>query len=71
MKYSEYIMRNVRERLGLEPDDTSEDDRVEEMSSYEVIDHYLKWEGIIGYTHEIISLVTEVKGKETHYGTFI
>lgn len=58
-KYSEFIMRNVRQNLGLEKDDTSRDDEVMEMSGYEILDRYLKWEGIIGYAGDILNVVSE------------
>lgn len=37
---------------------------VMEMSNYELIDKWLRWEGIIGYTEDIISAVLDVHGVE-------
>lgn len=37
---------------------------VMEMSNYELIDKWLTWEGIIGYTEDIISAVLDVHGVE-------
>lgn len=37
---------------------------VMEMSNYELIDNWLTWEGIIGYTEDIISAVLDVHGVE-------
>ena len=58
-KYSYTIMKRVRQRLGLDENDTSRDAEIESMSGYEILDHYLKWEGIIGYTDEILDVVIE------------
>ena len=58
-KYSYTIMKRVRQRLGLDENDTSRDAEIESMSGYEILDHYLKWEGISGYTHNIIRVVRE------------
>lgn len=59
-KYPPYIMRNVRENLGLESDDTSKDREINEMDKRRVLDAYLTWEGIIGYTYEIISIIEDI-----------
>lgn len=59
-KYPEYIMRNVRENLGLESNDTSKDREINEMDKIRVLDAYLTWEGIIGYTYEIISIIEDI-----------
>ena len=46
-------------------DDAEYDEQeVMEMSNYELIDKWLTWEGIIGYTEDIISAVLDVHGVE-------
>ena len=46
-------------------DETEYDEQeVMEMSNYELIDKWLTWEGIIGYTEDIISAVLDVHGVE-------
>lgn len=46
-------------------DDAEYDEQeVMEMSNYELIDAWLTWEGIIGYTEDIISAVLDVHGVE-------
>lgn len=62
MKYSNYIYNNVRQNLGLEWNDTSRDSEIDAMSPDEVLDRFWQWEGIIGYTHTIISSVFDVYG---------
>ena len=41
-----------------------DEQEVMEMSNYELIDNWLTWEGIIGYTEDIISAVLDVHGIE-------
>lgn len=60
MKYHEYIMINVRQRLGVGQSDKSMDARIEAMDPEDVWDHYLSWEGFFGWggrlhrVHELI-----------------
>lgn len=32
-------------------------EKVENMSSYQLVEAWLHWEGVIGYTHDIIEVV--------------
>lgn len=58
-KYSDFIMRAVRQNMGLEEDDTSGDAEIYEMDGEEIVDRYLTWNGIIGYTSYIIDVVSQ------------
>ena len=58
-KYSGFIMRAVRQNMGLEEDDTSRDAEIYEMDGEEIVDRYLTWNGIIGYTSYIIDVVSQ------------
>ena len=58
-QYSDFIMRAVRQNIGLEEDDTSRDEEIMEMSGEEIVDRYLTWNGIIGYTSYIIDVVSQ------------
>ena len=58
-QYSDFIMRAVRQNIGLEEDDTSRDAEIMEMSGEEIVDRYLTWNGIIGYTSDIIDVVSQ------------
>ena len=58
-KYSGYIMKNIRQNIGLDENDTSRDAEIESMSGRDILDKYLTWEGIIGYTDEILDVVIE------------
>lgn len=60
--YPEYIMKNVRQNLGLEENDTSMDKDIEVMSRKEVLERSLQWLGIIGYANRIISMVSDIYG---------
>lgn len=59
-KYNEVIMRNLRERLDLEPDDTSKDKKIMSMDKRKVFDEYLEWEGISGWTSTILSVIEDI-----------
>ena len=58
-QYSDFIMKAVRQNIGLEEDDTSRDAEIMEMSGEEIVDRYLTWNGIIGYTSDIIDVVSQ------------
>ena len=53
----ENIMRDMRERRGLDATDTSEDQEILNMSKREFLDEWLDWEGIIGYTTQIMDMI--------------
>ena len=53
----ENVMRDMRERRGLDATDTSEDKEILSMSKREFLDEWLDWEGIIGYTTKIMDMV--------------
>ena len=59
-KYPEQILKMVRQRLELAENDRSQDQKINEMSPYEVFDHCLHWEGIIGYTGTILSWFRDI-----------
>ena len=58
-QYSDFIMRAARQNIGLEEYDTSRDAEIMEMSGEEIVDRYLTWNGIIGYTYNIIDVVSQ------------
>ena len=60
--YPDYIMEKVRQRLGLEPYDTSRDSEINNMSHGTVLDHVLEWEGIIGYGYTIPGWIKDIYG---------
>ena len=53
----ESIMENLRERRGLDCMDVSWDEEILKMDGWEFLDEWLNWQGIIGYTSDIIEVV--------------
>ena len=51
------IMKDLRQRRGLDEDDTSEDQEILEMSGYEFFSEWLRWEGIYGYEDKILNVI--------------
>lgn len=58
----EWIIRNIRESRGLEPNDTSEDKEIYSMSKAEQLEAFFSYEGIIGYSDMIMEAVEEIFG---------
>lgn len=58
----EDIMEIMRQRKFLEEDDTSEDEDILSMSGYDFLHDWLEWEGIIGYTNEILEIIEMAYG---------
>lgn len=58
--YSENIMSAVRQNMYLEPDDTSHDAEIMEMPEREVLNRWFVWQGIIGYTDDVLEVVSEI-----------
>lgn len=54
-KYPENIMRRLRQRLDLKPNDTSRDDELNLYSAKEAFEECCEWEGLIGYAHTLLS----------------
>lgn len=63
-KYPEYIMYYVRQRLGLEPYDTSKDDAINAMSESEIFAHVCDWNGLIGYSNTIMIWIKDIFRKD-------
>lgn len=54
---SDDIMESLRERRGLDCMDESQDAEILKMNSWEFLDEWLNYQGIIGYTSDIIEVV--------------
>ena len=59
-KYSDSVMRNVRQAFGLRHNDTSLDEAINKMDQMEVFNQWLQCEGIFGYTHSIKEAVDNI-----------
>lgn len=67
-KYPNYIMEAVRQNLGLEKDDISKDEYINNMEESEILEKYLTWNGIIGYGNMIIELIQDIYNIELKDG---
>jgi hypothetical protein len=61
-KYPEYIMESLRQRRGLDEDDTSQDERISIMSKQRVLEEVCNWEGLINYGGTIRGWVESIYG---------
>ena len=57
--YPEHIMETLRQRIGLEEDDTSRDEELQMLTPQEALDECLEWEGIDGYTSWILNVIRD------------
>lgn len=63
-KYPEYIMCYVRQNLGLQPDDMSEDDAINAMDESEIFSRVCDWNGLLEYGDTIRVWVKDIFGKD-------
>ena len=63
-KYPEYIMCYVRQHLGLNPNDTSEDDAINAMDESEIFSRVCDWNGLLGYGDTIRVWIKDVFRKD-------
>ena len=61
-RYPEHIMKVLRQRLGLDEDDTLRDDEINIYSTSEAFEEVLNWEGILGYASEIKYWIESIYG---------
>lgn len=62
--FSESVMSRCRQRLDLEPSDTSCDADIISMSKRDLLDECLQWEGIIGYRDLILIWIQDIYNVE-------
>lgn len=58
----EYIMKDLRQRRDLDENDTSQDEEILEMYGYTFFDEWLKWNGFIGYTSDLLDAIHAAYG---------
>lgn len=69
--YPEYILKKLRERVGNNEDDTSQDEEFQEMSPEDVLNEVLEWDGICGYASTILRWIQDIyKVKLDPYGEY-
>ena len=61
-KYDEFIMRNIRERMCLEPFDKSKDAEIMKLTKRQAFKEWLEWEGLVGFSDYILEAVEEIFG---------
>lgn len=61
-KYPEYIMAILRQRLNLEPTDTSRDTEINLYTPNEAFEEVLNWEGFIGWAGTIKTWIDSIYG---------
>lgn len=59
-KYSEEILKILRESKGLEVNNESEYELLNSMTPYDILDTMLNFEGIIGYTNKIKDWIEDI-----------
>lgn len=69
-RYPEYIMKKLRQHLGLESNDTSRDDEINTYSGNEAFEGVLEWEGICGYTEFIKMWIQDIYEIDLNEYTF-
>ena len=61
-KYPEHIMEILRQRLGLDEDDTSRDDEINIYTPSEAFEEVCNWEGLLGYADTIKEWIEDIYG---------
>ena len=62
-EYPEYILRYLRQRWGMKPDDTSRDDMFQSMKPRAVFGEALIWNGLLrGWDSQIIGWIKDIYG---------
>ena len=58
----EHIMEIMRQRRYLDEYDESEDAEILAMSGLSFLEEWLEWEGIVGYTYELLQIIEMAYG---------
>lgn len=60
-KYNNDIMEAVRQRMGMEEDDTSKDDIIMKMDKEDVFREYCQWNGLLGsWYSELLTVIRNI-----------
>lgn len=63
-RYSEHIMWKIRCNLGLDGNDSSRDNEINQMSPAEALESVCNWEGLINYASTIRSWINDIYGTD-------
>ena len=66
--YSDEVMETVRQCMDLEPEDISRDSEIAKLSRLEVFEKCLNWEGIVGFSGQILAYIKGVYGVDLEPG---
>ena len=55
-----YILKDIRQALGLEPDDRSRDKEIKAMAAKEQFELYCTWNGLIGWSERLSEVVLDL-----------
>lgn len=58
-KYNDTVMKAIRERMGLDENNTSCDEEIMKMNKYDVFREYCLWNGLLWNWHSILLRVVE------------
>lgn len=64
MKYDWRIYHSVKAWYEENEEKVPTDEEIDKMSKYDILDIFLEWEGIIGYTTAIGSLIPDLFDKQ-------
>ena len=64
-KYNDEIMKAIRQRMGLNENDTSSDKEIMKLDKYDVFRQYCLWNGLRGSWYDtLLSVVENIYGVE-------
>ena len=64
-KYNDEIMKAIRQRMGLNENDTSSDKEIMKLDKYDVFRQYCLWNGLMGRWHDtLLGVVENIYGVE-------
>lgn len=61
-RIGKYIINDVREYIGVEPDDTSKDDEINRMSLSEIFHKWCDWNGYINGSEKFKRVIGNIYG---------
>ena len=59
---SQHIIRDIRENLGVDPNDTSKDDEINRMSLGEIFSRWCEWNGLINWSGTLKTVILDIYG---------
>jgi hypothetical protein len=63
-KINQRVIRDIRENLGVDPNDTSKDDEIDRMSLGEIFNRWCEWNGLINWSGKIKTAIGDIYGMD-------